>query len=172
MTSLQKLLADIGVFVICSVLVFLGGWHYGARHVQTAWNAQIATDAQIEALHAVHVEAVSGLVLTQYMDRYQVVLTQGATITKEITRYVTPAMDARYLVPWGFVRLYNGSARGALPDAGATGPADDSPAPVVLSDVASSLVDNFTACRANAEQLSALQDWIRQQQTVDTKKPR
>lgn len=170
MTSIQLLVAKIIAFVLFCLILVCTGWHYGAKHVQTDWDAQILTDAQAANVHALHVDLVTGEVITQYIDRYQVVLTQGATITKEITRYVTPEVDRHYPVPWGFVRVLNAATVGALPDAIATGGTDEGAATVALSDVASNIADNYTSCRATAEQLRSLQQWITQQQTVDVKK--
>ncbi len=171
MTAIQLVGAKVCAFLIFCLMLLGCGWHYGSAHVKAKWDAQILTDADAANVHALHVDMVSGQVITQYVDRFQVVLTQGATITKEITRYVTPEMDRHYLVPWGFVRLYNASASGALPDAIATGGSDDSPASVALSDVAGSVNDNFTACHANAEQLRSLQDWITAQQKLNQSGP-
>lgn len=170
MTSIQTLIAKVLAFLAFCVVLVAFGWHYGSAHVQAKWDAQLLTDAQAEAIHVAHVDLVTGQVITQYVDRVQVVLTQGATITKEITRVITPEVDHRYPLPWGFVRLYNAAALGAIPDAIATGGADDASTSIALSDVAASINDNFTACHANAEQLRSVQQWIREQQALNTKK--
>ena len=45
----------------------------------------------------------------------------------------------------------------------------DAPAPgVALSTVASTVTDNYTTCHTTAAQLSALQDWVRGLQAIET----
>ncbi len=54
-------------------------------------------------------------VVTQYVDRVQVVRERGDTITKEIPVYVTPTADAACAVPVGFVRIHDAAAAGVTP---------------------------------------------------------
>jgi hypothetical protein len=56
------------------------------------------------------------------------------------------------------VRLHDAAAAGRLPEPARD--ADAAAAGIALSAVAGTVAENYTACRANAEQLSALQSWI------------
>ena len=98
-------------------------------------------------------------VITEYVDRVQIVRERGATITKEVPVYVTAQADAACSVPVGFVRIHDAAAQGT----DLVGPAADPDAPaagVALSTVADTVASNYTACHANAEQVVALQAYI------------
>ncbi len=104
-------------------------------------------------------------VVTEYVDRVQVVRERGQTIVKEVPVYVTQKADAACTVPAGFVRLYNAAATGTELDASAGDP--DAPAEgITLSAVADTTATNFAICRENAETVIALQEFIRGQEEV------
>ncbi|MGA4418658.1 hypothetical protein ACI2UY_00590 [Ralstonia nicotianae] len=105
---------------------------------------------------------VSTVTVTQYVDRVQTIRLKGDTIIKEIPRYVPIQADASCVVPRGFVRLHDAAAAGAVPDPGA-GDADAAPSGVALSAVAGTVADNYTDSHANSEQLTALQQLLRDQ---------
>lgn len=67
-------------------------------------------------------------------------------------------------VPWAFVRVLNASILGVAADSIRlpAGAADGACAPVSADTLARTLVANFGNARANAEQLSAFQQWARQ----------
>lgn len=134
------------------------GWVKGASHVQAKWDA--ATQQQslrIAAAEKAQAEATVQVV-TQYVDRVNVVRQAGETLIKEIPIYVTPQADSACIVPRGFVRLHDAAATGVAPEP--AGDADAAAAGVELSAVAGTVASNYTACRENAEQLMALQAWV------------
>lgn len=99
-------------------------------------------------------------VVTEYVDRVQVVHERGATIVKEVPIYVTANADAACAVPAGFVQLHDTAASGN----GTAGPAGDPDAPaagVTLSAVAETVASNYATCHATAEQVVALQELAR-----------
>jgi len=98
-------------------------------------------------------------IVTQYVDRVQIVREKGQTIVRKVPLYVPASADAACIVPAGFVRLHDAAATSAMPDA--PGAADAQASGVALSTVASTVTDNYTTCHATAEQLTALQDWVR-----------
>lgn len=99
-------------------------------------------------------------IVTRYVDRVQVVRERGRTIVREVPAHVPAAADAACPVPRGFVRVHDAAAAGVdLP--AAAGTADAASAGIALSAVAVTVADNYTACHATAEQLTALQAWVR-----------
>jgi len=160
---------------LLALLLAWGGsmwWSYerGKAVDHEAWQASITADAVAQS-NLVHASDIAtNTVVTQYVDRVQVVMAQGATITKEVTKYVSAQADARYPVPVGFVSLLDAAGSGQTLDAGASLGTYDSPSPIALSVVGASIASNYTACRANAEQLSSLQSWVRSQQALTEKK--
>ncbi|WP_034196660.1 hypothetical protein [Burkholderia cenocepacia] len=103
-------------------------------------------------------------VVTQYVDRVQVVREKGDTIIKEVPVYVDHEADRACVVPVGFVRVHDSAA--ANVPVGDPGSADAAPSGVALSAVAATVAGNYTTCHENAEQLIALQARVR-----DTEEP-
>lgn len=104
-------------------------------------------------------------VVVEYVDRIVKVYQAGATITKEVPVYVSKAADRACVVPAGFVRVHDAGAAN-LPVAAGPSVTDGAASGLALSTVAASVVDNYSECHANAEQLKALQQWVRESQAV------
>ncbi|MEE9890886.1 MAG: hypothetical protein PBU96_16150 [Stenotrophomonas geniculata] len=104
-------------------------------------------------------------VVTEYVDRVQIVRERGDTITKEVPVYVTPTADAACAVPAGFVHIHDAAAAGIAP----TGTAGDPDAPaagVTLSALAETTAANYGQYHAAAEQVTALQQLVTQLHTA------
>lgn len=138
--------------------LFAVGFKAGAGHVQAKWDKAVA--AQVKTVAAVKQDQAAGTVqvVTQYVDRVQIVRQKGADIIKEVPVYVSPESDAACAISRGFVRLHDAAAAGHLPDP--AGSADAGAAGVALSAVAGTVADNYQRCHENAEQLMALQAWV------------
>ena len=136
------------------------GWLKGASHVQAQWDAATATKQKAQAQVQIRQAEATVQVVTQYVDRIQVVREKGDALIQEVPVYVPVQADAACTVHRGFVSLHDAAAAGELP----TAPEDpDAPAEgLALSTVATTVVTNYQTCNENAEQLKALQDWIRQ----------
>lgn len=104
-------------------------------------------------------------IVTEYVDRVQVIEKRGATIVKEVPVYVSAAADRACAVPAGFVRLHDAAALGLQPPGG-SGAADETASGVALSTVAGTVTGNYTECHANAEQLRQLQAVVAEQQII------
>lgn len=142
------------------IALFGFGWLKGASHVQAQWDAATAAQQQALAKAQIRQAEATVQVVTQYVDRIQVVREKGDSLIQEIPVYVPVQADAACTVHRGFVRLHDAAAAGELPE-----PARDADAPaegLALSAVAATVVTNYQTCHENAEQLKALQDWIRQ----------
>lgn len=159
LTVLRNLPWRLIAVVMVLAGLFTAGWVNGRNHNERQWQARIAAQQrhveQVQSKQA----AAAAQVVTQYVDRVRVVHEAGATITKEIPVYVS--RDACPL-PGGFRVLHDAAATGQPPDP--TRPVDASP--VAVDDAAETVTGNYEACRANAEQLTALQDWVRQMRAV------
>ena len=159
MTAISWPYRLLALAVLCIALVGFG-WLKGAGHVQAQWDAATAVQQQAQ-VHAQTRQAEATVqVVTQYVDRIQVVREKGDTLIQEVPVYVPVQADAACTVHRGFVSLHDAAAAGELPQ-----PARDADAPaegLALSAVAATVVTNYQTCHENAEQLKALQDWIRQ----------
>ncbi|GAB1382138.1 hypothetical protein MASR1M50_04570 [Burkholderiales bacterium] len=146
--------------VLLAVALIGFGWIKGAGHVQAQWDAAAQQQAlQTSATRLRQAEATVKVV-TEYVDRVRVVREKGDTIIKEVLVYVPVEADAACTINRGFVRLHDAAAAGELPK-----PAGDANAPaagLALSAVAGTVAGNYQSCHENAEQLRALQAWVRE----------
>ena len=150
----------------CLALVLLAaaligiGWIKGAAHVQAQWDAAVQQQAlQTSATRLRQAEATVKVV-TEYVNRVRVVREKGDTIIKEVPIYVPVQADAACTINRGFVRLHDAAAASELPE-----PAGDADAPaagIALSAVAGTVATNCQTCYEIAEQLKALQTWVRE----------
>lgn len=129
------------------------GWVKGASHEQAkADAANLSATARTAIVRQRQAEATVQ-VLTKYVDRVRTVHVAGETIIKEVPVYV-PA-DSPDL-PGGFRLHHDAAALGELPNPARIADA----APVPAQDVAATVAANYLTCRENAEQLTALQEWV------------
>nr|WP_254210449.1 hypothetical protein [Burkholderia multivorans] len=140
------------------------GWIKGASHVQAQWDAAIQQRALQAAAARERQAQATVKVVTQYVDRVRVVREKGETIIKEVPGYVPVQADAACTINRGFVRLHDAAAAGELPEPARD--ADAASAGIALSAVAGTVAANYQTCHENAEQLRALQAWVRDVQTT------
>lgn len=156
MSLFRQILLGIGL------LAALSGYYLFTQHRISAAEASASTaTATASALRAeLDSKQHSERIVTRYVDRVHTIYVRGATLTQKVPFYVPAPADAACPVPVGFVRLHDAAAAGTeVPDR--PGAADAVPSGVALSTVAGTVVDNYTTCHATAEQLTALQDWVR-----------
>lgn len=149
----------VGTFI---VLAFFGGWQ-----VHTWADAQ----AQLKQVkHVVTVTQKQGVVNQQIAVKNTQTEAQieyrTKTLIKEVPIYVTQKADADCIVPVGFVRLLNSSARGVPEVPDPTPGAYDAPSGVALDTVATVEVSNNAKYQTVTERLSDLQQWVIRQQQV------
>ena len=136
------------------------GWIKGAGHVQAQWDATVQKQTLQAAAVRERQAQATVKVVTQYVDHVRVVREKGDTIIKEVPVYVPVQADAACTINRGFVRLHDAAAAGELPESARD--ADAVAAGIALSAVAGTVVANYQSCHENAEQLRALQTWIRE----------
>jgi hypothetical protein len=161
------------------LLGWLGGWQgYAAIALACLLAGSLATwrvmswrqQAQITqaAIRTVKViewrDRISDAVATKFEPVRAKIIQDTNKRLSEVETHVTAKSDSVCPVPVGFVRLFNDSTHGPVP--GAASGADDAASGVELSDVAKTTVQNNGQYDSVAAQLSALQDWVRQQQAV------
>lgn len=152
---MSRLYGLAGLALVAALLVGLG-WLGGVNHEQGN-AAQVARDQLARAFEqGQELGTVRDRVVTEYVDRVQVIKERGATLIKEVPVYVSAKADAACTVNAGFVRLHDAAAK-SLPAPDPSGDADAGPSGIALSTVAATAVENYTSCNANAEQLTKLQ---------------
>ena len=154
-----------GLYIGIAICAALGVWWYGHHQFNEGYLA-----AQEEAAGAARPIIVKqGEITHDVVTKYVTVKadTEAKTIIriKEVPIHVTEKADAACVVPLGFVRVFNDAAHGPVPPASAG--TDDAPSGVALSEVAETSVQNSGQYDLLAEQLKALQDWVRKQQAAN-----
>lgn len=128
----------------------------GAARIQVKWDAERVENARIIAALRDKQAAVVEKVVVRYRDRIQIVKEEGDAIVREIPALLplnSPLLS-------GTVRmLHDAAATGALP--GDPGGAAAAAAPVETAALITGVAENYAACRANAEQLIALQQIVK-----------
>ena len=151
--------------VLLAVALLGFGWIKGAEHVQAQWDAVVQQQTlQAATVRQKQAEATVKVV-TQYVDRVRVVREKGDTIIKEVPVYVPVQADAACTINRGFVRLHDAAAAGELPEPARD--ADAAAAGIALSAVAGTVAANYQTCHESAEQLRALQAWVREVRAVE-----
>ena len=143
----------LALAAFCIALVGFG-WLKGASQVQAQWDAATAAQQQAQAQVQTRQAEATVQVVTQYVDRIQIVREKGDTLIQEIPVYVPVQADAACTVHRGFVSLHDAAAAGELPEPARD--ADAATAGITLSAVAGTVAANYQTCHENAEQLKAL----------------
>ena len=92
-------------------LLFALGWINGANSEQDKAKGLAAEQLRQAFEHGQALGTVRDRVVTEYVDRVEVIEKQGKTIIQRVPVYVTPDDDSRCAVPAGFVRLHDAAAR-------------------------------------------------------------
>ena len=138
---------------------YLAGSHHGVAVVQAQWDAQRAEATLAAAKQETEQAKITTQLLTQYTDRVKIVHDHSAALIKEVPVYVS---NTDCSLSGGFRLLHDAAASGTVPD-----PAGIAHAPSVpAADFATTVIENYAQYHALAEQLTALQEWVRRQQAL------
>jgi hypothetical protein len=158
---------NIPINIIGVVLIIFGFYMEGGISNQEKWEAKVA-ELKLEMAKKETASAeVTTKVITKYVTKIEVVKEKGNVIIKEIPKYITKDADAKCDVPTGFVVLHDSASRNEVPDS--TRSIDAGTSEVKLSDVATTVTENYTTYHKVAEQLKSLQEWIKLQQSIYNK---
>lgn len=138
----------------------------GAARVNARWQEDKAKQAAAAAAILEKQGEATVKVVTEYVDRVKVVREKGDTIIKEVPVYVPAQADAACTINRGFVRLHDAAAANQIPEP--AGVADAAPSGITLSTAAGTIAGNYERCSENAEQLRALQEWVRGMQEAES----
>ena len=168
MNVLLKCVAGIlAALLLAALAVIVWQRHHTTDLSSRLANAQASTVAALFEASATRLDVT---IITKYVDRVRVIHDTTQVLQREIPTYVTPAMDRAFPLPVGFVRLHDATASG-VPEFPAAGPSDAAASDVAASTAVSVIIDNYGACHETAAQLSALQDWIRERNALQSASP-
>jgi uncharacterized protein YxeA len=149
--------------------IYHSGYKAGEYYVQKVWDdekvkTQAALDKAVADLKLAQA-ATNTKVEVKYVDRIKIVKVKGDTIETLIPQIITVKDDAACQLPTNYEWLLNTAA---APSNDTTLPStpsstDGATTPITLSEASKSVVENYTICNQNAEQLKSLQDWVKLQ---------
>jgi hypothetical protein len=159
----------VAAYALVAVLAFgcgwkVQGWRKDSQIADIAADAQAARDdARARARAAEEAQAASqAFAEALAVEREAKTQIVEKEITRNVIKYVQkPSSQSKCLDSDG-VRLHNASAAGRVSeDAGTTSKPDAGATGATAASVVSTVTDNYATCHANANQLRALQDWVR-----------
>ena len=162
---MTKLLPPWVMWLALAILVAAAtgwGWVKGAASVQAEWDAERAAQTITVLRVKVAQAEVTERVVTRYVDRVRVVREQADAVIREVPIYVPQSCDADGRLPAGWRVLHDAAASGGAADPSTVAHAQ----PVAPDTAAETVARNYGTCRETAEQLTALQQWVREQAAV------
>jgi hypothetical protein len=153
--------------ILIAVVAILGAFGYGYLKGIQSGNEKIKlfqakAESQYHELQAAYEKAknsVNEKIVTEYVDRI-VYVTKWRTKNVEIVKEVPSNCE----LSAGWVHVHDSAAEGR--DANSTAAADGASSEIKDTEALATVVDNYGTCAANAERLTALQNWIKDQQIV------
>ena len=147
--------------VLGLVVVGAGGWGWGYRmgieSVADQWAAEKKAVAEAHADALIKAAKESVRIVEKWRTRVEKVEVRGETIREQVPVYIPQPV----VLSGGFRLLHDAAASGdELP--AAPGGTAITAAAVDEATAARTITDNYTTCRLNAEQLAALQEFVRQ----------
>lgn len=169
MAFLAFLAGPIGRWLVVAALVAAAVFATYAKVKQIGWDEREAV-AMAEAKEADRLSAIlsqkrvviTEKVVIKYVNRIKVIEREGAEVIKYVDRLIPAATPD---LPGGFRVLHDAAASGRFPDSPSGVDAARSP-PVPVTVAAETLAGNYQACRANTQQLTALQEWVHSQHNL------
>lgn len=167
-----KILAYVIILVLVVGLLFGGGYKTGHTFAKNHYVAIISemekNAAQLEAEKAklqldlaAEIANVKERIVTKYVDRVRVIKEKEYVYRDKATNVVPDRVELSN----GWVSVHDAAAIGSE-DADDARAADATPSGVKANQALAVITDNYSACRANAEQLTALQEYVREVQKV------
>lgn len=170
---------DAIVKIASVICLAIGLTFVGYNAANEKWEAEVAADklkiAQLETKSA----EVTVKVVTEYIDRVKIVKEKGETIVKEVPIYITAESDAKFQLPFGFVRSLNAAAsqvsgtpkgiddKTASPEVVARFNAENAaPISLKLSEATTIISKNYQTYHEVSQQLISLQDWVTEQKAL------
>ena len=153
-----SLSTKIAIATIAFTAVFCFGLYLGNKMgVSSCYEATIAAQAHtIET--GVKQAVVSDKTITEYVDRVQVVQGKSREIIKEVKVYVQDTCT----LSGGFRLLHDSAVYNELPSPARIADAEA----IGLEAATKTIIENYETCHVNAETLSSLQGWVREQSAI------
>jgi hypothetical protein len=148
-------------------LLVFGLYMEGGISNQERWEAKVS-ETQLEmAKKDVASADTTTRVVTKYVTKVEVIKENGNAIVKEVPKFINQTADGQCVIPNGFVLLHDSASRNEVPDS--TRVVDAGTSSIKLSEVATTVAENYTLYYQVSAQLKSLQEWVRDQQSIYNK---
>jgi hypothetical protein len=152
------LAAKIAIATTLAAALFSAGLYIGHK-----WGVSACYEATIEAQRhtietGVKQAVVSDKTVTEYVDRVQIVQGKSRGIIKEVKVYVQDTCT----LSGGFRLLHDSAVYNELPSPARIADAEA----IGLEAATKTIIENYETCHVNAETLSSLQGWVREQSAI------
>ena len=153
-----SLSTKIAIATTLAAALFSFGLYVGHK-----WGVAACYEATIEAQrHTIETgikqAVVSDKTVTEYVDRVQIVQGKSREIIKEVKVYVQDTCT----LSGGFRLLHDSAVYNELPSPARIADAEA----IGLEAATKTILENYQACNVNAETLSSLQGWVREQSAI------
>lgn len=153
--------------ILGAAMIVLGAFVFGYMKGIAVGNQKLKlfeakATAQYQELRAAYEKAknnVNEKIVTEYVDKI-IYVTKWRTKNVEVIKHVKDTCELSN----GWVHVHDSSAAGR--DADSSVAADDTSSGIEATEVLETVVDNYGACAANAEQVKAWQKWYTEQHVV------
>ena len=153
----------IGATVLLIVSLLGGTYWYGYDKAANKYKTQIEQMVQDKKLLQSQLDAeianIKVEIVTEYVDRVQVVKEKEYVYRDKII-----TVPSKCELSTGWVLLHDASATGGNADS--TGVTDGNPSGVKDTEALGTVIENYSICQQNAEQLIALQRFVREAQAA------
>lgn len=152
------------VKIVSIALMLLGIYFYGGYSTEITWRERVA-ELQAEIDKKDHSSALATKdIVIKYIKKTEVIKEKGDVIIKEVPKYITEKSDAECTIPQSYIVLHDSASKNEVPDS-ARG-IDGSASGLKLSTTLETVVGNYVLYHETAEQLKALQEWIKTQEKI------
>tara|TARA_B110000503_G_C7143390_1_gene411873 strand:- start:246 stop:839 length:594 start_codon:yes stop_codon:yes gene_type:complete len=159
---------------LCLNIILIGSFSFslfmvGAISNEQLWKLKVKEMEVLIAQKELASNIVTNTIVTKYVDRIKLVEGKIHEVIKKVPVYITKESDAKCAIDNGFVLLHDAAASNTeISNTTRTFNAETSS--IRISDVATTITQNYGSYHEVAEQLLSLQEWIRQQQRLSNGK--
>ncbi len=153
-----------GLTVVVVVVAAFGmGFEEGRSKVYAEWEDERERQEAARLVVNTRQAQETVKIVTEYIDRVQVIKETAEPIIKEVTVYVP--RDTECDIPHGFVSVHNAAAH-SLPVPEPAKHSNDAPSGIDLTTATETIAENYIRCADNTDKLIALQHWVNRMQAV------
>lgn len=156
---------QIALKILSAGAFVIGLYMMGSIGNEKKWQLKVKEMEAKVAKQEVAAAEVTTEIITKYVDRIKIVEGKTHEIIKKVPVYITKESDDKCTINNGFVSLHDSSAnKTEVPNT--TRDINEGASNVKLSDIATTVSQNYGTYYQIAEQLKSLQEWVVKQKDL------